>query len=141
MLLIWLTENDDGSASLRLEEAFHGCRGRRLVAGHVLTVQIATGKHLPQGRGDSGYNSHPEKDARVLHEFLLQQVECAHACHYECSRNHGAAHIVGVLKERPRIGQESPKARNTEAPVGQTGVSHWMLHPCVSHDDEESRQP
>src|ERR1700680_1767564 len=63
MFLIRLTKNDDGSTSLRLEQPFHGCRGHRLVARHVLTVQITTGKHLPEGSSDSGDNSHPEKDA------------------------------------------------------------------------------
>src|SRR5436190_14084443 len=94
------------SASLSLEQAFHGCCGHGLMACHVASVQITRREDLQDREDHTRDYTYAQENTSVLSKGPLQQVVRAHCGHHKCAGDHSAAHVVRILQERPWIQEQ-----------------------------------
>ena len=82
-VLIGLADEHHSRAVLGLEKTFHPGHRSRLVAGHILAVQVAGGEDDEDRGNQSGDDANLEKNAAILVQPPFQKIKCAYGGHYE----------------------------------------------------------
>src|SRR5580658_7232178 len=102
-----LTNDHQRRAVLIVEQPFHRGQRDRLIARYVATLSISCRKYDHERCYQPGYDSKTYEGSAEVLELMHQQIECAERRHHYRTRYHRRRHVVKVLPNDPRVGEQS----------------------------------